>query len=129
MLLKKEWKIMEASKRYLDIEKEFGYVPTDELNPSTRYIIHMYPMEDTLDEEGNLNGFRDSLFFTCKVFNPKEKTVYTMQYKDAIMVSDDINVTTKCYKDGSYMLEASTKIKGKNICIGNFQALEVKYEL
>ena len=51
MILKKEWEIMEASKRFLDIEKEFGYVPTEKLNPSTRYIIHMYPVEDTLDPD------------------------------------------------------------------------------
>ena len=116
------------NKSFLNIEENFGYVKTTTLQPAKRYILHMYPTHDTLDQHGNLNGYDDALFFDCKIFNPEDKSVYMIENRDGVTLSDDIYVMNKVYKDGSFMMDVSSKQKGRKLSIGIFQALDVRYE-
>jgi hypothetical protein len=63
----------------------------------------MYPVEDTIDENYNLNGFHDSLFFNINIYNINNKTVYkSKMHHDGISIL--IPCETRYFKDLSLML-------------------------
>ena len=41
-----------------------------------RTIIHMYPKEDTIKDNGEVIGFQDSLLFNFNIYNTTNESVY-----------------------------------------------------
>lgn len=83
-------------------------------------VIHTYPIKDTItNEDGNCEGYQDSLFFNIKVFDCENKIYYspTKEY-DGLFIKKDCRVTY--FKDLSVMYVFHNGVK-----IGNFQALEL----
>lgn len=67
-----------------------------------RCIIHMYPYEDTMQEDGELNGYADALNFEAHIYDTKKKTVYKSKFHDAIFI--DAFSEVKYFKDLSTMI-------------------------
>ena len=112
-------KISEQSVRYLStIFSKYNKV--DELPDVTDSpIIHMYPKEDTVTENGDLNGFRDALFSKVVIYIPGRREVYTVGGNcDAININMRSNV--RVFKDGSTCIT----IKGK-CSINIYQEIEI----
>jgi hypothetical protein len=84
-----------------------------------RTIIHMYPVEDTIKGEGELEGFEDSILFHVDIYNATTKTVYKRKvYHDEIII--EIPVKVRIFKDLSTMVVIS-----QNVSIGGSQSLYV----
>jgi hypothetical protein len=82
-------------------------------------VIHTYPCEDTLDEDGNLKGYRDSLFFNIKVFDVENKICYVPSRNyDGIRIEKPCNI--RYFKDLSVMYVFHNGVK-----IDNYQELEL----
>lgn len=80
-----------------------------------RTIIHMYPQEDTIREDGELDGYYQTLFFKMVVFNiPKngENKMYKPSRKyDAIFI-DKCNVRNlSVFKDGAFCTTIEGDVK------------------
>ena len=78
-----------------------------------RTVIHMYPVKDTYDENGQLNGFIDSLFFRFDIYNIPTKKVYRKNglYDEFVI---DVPTRVRAFKDLSTMIviEKSVRIEG-----------------
>jgi len=104
------------------IKETFGWYtqvgqPIEKING--RCVIHMYPTEDTYDENGELVGYRDALFFNVHVYDAENRICYIRNRADAI-TTGDVGVTVKYFKDGSTMLVMDGNIDiiyGQAICI------------
>lgn len=100
---KSEEMIQEVYDRY-DEEKE---IP-NELEGRT--IIHLYPKEDTVDENGEASGFIDSLFFNFNIFNIFTGKVYKRygHYDELVL---DVPCRIRAFKDLSTMVIIDSPIK------------------
>jgi hypothetical protein len=123
MIIKNEVKLHQNSIDYA--KKTFGmYQLTDELDSSIKDpILHMYPVEDTYDEEGDLIGYSDALFFRIDVYNTQNMTVYKgNKLHDGILPFRDINVSQlKIFKDLSTMVV----LKGDYVISVSHQAVDI----
>ena len=77
---------------------------TDEL-----IIIQLYPYEDTIDSDGQMNGYVDFLFFKIKVFFPKTMNFMNIINKDGIHFSKVYIDSIHIFKDGSTYIEITGK--------------------
>jgi hypothetical protein len=75
--------------------------PIEKING--RCIIHMYPIADTIKENGELVGYQDALFFDAHVYDVVNSLCFVKERSDAILI-DDISMTAKYFKDMSTML-------------------------
>lgn len=74
-------------------------------------IIHLYADSDTYAEDGQLNGYVDSLFFNAHVYDPIRMVVYDRGKFDGLETwAADVNYV-RIFKDGSTMIS----LKGKHI--------------
>lgn len=87
-----------------------------------RPIIHMYAKEDTRDEDGNLNGYNDSLFCEVHIFDPVNRKKYVTGRHDGVNLFNANMRNVKVFKDGSTMLTTF----GRHM-IENLQALEISH--
>jgi len=96
--------IMKESYEY--IQKTFSqYTETDDpINKiEERAIIHLYPKEDTYDENGGLNGYTDALFFEGVIYDTKNMIFYRSKRKhDAVRSA--VPTETRAFKDLSTMI-------------------------
>lgn len=70
-------------------------------------IIHLYPQEDTYDDEGNLNGYYQNLFFNLVVFNDYKGVLksYQIGKRDAVF-TDGCNINNlSVFKDGAFCVK------------------------
>lgn len=106
MIIKNEIEIHDKSVEYLkDIFSRYKEIY--ELNKNINNpIIHMYPVEDTHDEDGDLNGYIDALFFKLHIYDPENGTVYKgNRYHDGILPFKELNISQiKIFKDLSTMI-------------------------
>lgn len=82
-------------------------------------IIHMYPVCDTLDEDGDLTGYADAFICDVNIYDPSEKTVVKLVNKD-LAGFKDLDVNVRIFKDFSTCITVSGAVK-----IYLFQALEI----
>lgn len=116
-------KLHEDSKRYI-IETFELYTEdffTDGLIID-RPVIHMYAKEDTRNENGDLNGYNDSLFCEVHVFDPLNRKKYVTGKHDGVNVYNAKMRNVKVFKDGSTMLTTYGKHR-----IECNQALEISH--
>ena len=118
---------IEIHQNSIDYVKEIfsKYTETTELKSTYKSpIIHMYAKEDTYDEQGNLNGYIDGLFFELHLYDTENSTVWkSNRYYDGICPFDDLRVSQiKIFKDMSTMIALS----GLHEVNGSYQAFEVR---
>lgn len=71
----------------------------------TNPIIHLYAMEDTYNDEGELNGYLDSLFFRADIYDTIKLLKYTSEgLHDSVNYYEIYPSHVKIFKDGSTML-------------------------
>jgi hypothetical protein len=69
-------------------------------------IIHIYPEESCIGEDGSLNGYRDAMLFSVKLFDTNKKTVVSPPKNyDMIEVLTQTKFETKVFCDGSYLMK------------------------
>jgi len=68
-------------------------------------IIHLYAKKDTYDECGNLNGYSDSLFFECHVYDTINGIVYKSDsLHDSFACCNAKPNQIRVFKDGSTLI-------------------------
>lgn len=96
--------IHEESKQYIE-ETLSRYTEVYEMKHIENPIIHMYAKEDTLNEDGELNGYNDSLFFECHLYDTKKMEVYKTGNKDSLWFGEGVQPSNvKLFKDGSTLV-------------------------
>ena len=82
-----------------------------------RTIIHMYPKEDTIKNDGELTGFKDSLLFNFNIYNTATEKVYKrMGLFDEFVI--EVPCKIRSFKDLSTMI-----VIDKKISIGGSQSI------
>ncbi|WP_340032675.1 hypothetical protein NSQ20_12505 [Paenibacillus sp. FSL K6-1122] len=109
MIVKNEINIHENSVNYMNRVfmqyKEIETLPSVVDNP----IIHLYPVKDTYEENGELNGYSDALYFHLHVYDPISMTSWkSKQLHDGIIPFSEVMVQQiKIFKDLSTMISLS----------------------
>lgn len=76
-----------------------------------RAIIHIYPTKDTInDKNDESTGYTDSLEFTAKIFDVKNRIYYETEYCDNIIIIE-LSPIVKVFKDQSTMLVFDCGVK------------------
>lgn len=103
-LVQEEIQLQQDSVEYLDILNKYEKIekpPKVFKSP----VIHMYAKEDTYSKYGDLNGYRDSLFFECYIYEPDSMTVYKSgRLHDSIRFDEATPSDIRIFKDGSTLL-------------------------
>lgn len=86
---------------------------------SGRTLIHLYPVADTVDENGELTGLGDALFVEVYVYNVDTMTYWHTTSKDEVDVAVPSKV--RIFKDGSTVI-----IINRDIKVTDTQSLMVK---
>jgi hypothetical protein len=106
MIVKNEVELHQNSVNY--VKEIFSmYTEVFDLNKGLKNpIVHIYPVEDTYDQSGDLNGFIDALFFRIDVYDTQNMIVYKgTKLHDGILPFKDLNVSQiKIFKDLSTMI-------------------------
>lgn len=96
--------IHEEGQKYLN-EVFTNYTEVKEMGKVCNPIIHMYAKRDTFEEDGSLNGYIDSLFCDCYIYDTKKMEVYKKSYSDSVYFGKDAEVSNmRVFKDGSSMV-------------------------
>lgn len=115
-----EIKLHENSKKYIIdtlsqyVEKQYNGEVIEQP------VVHMYAKSDTYDEDGTLNGYRDSLFCEVHVYDTKNDFKYVFINKDGVTLLHANIWQVRVFKDGSTMLILNGSHK-----LEVFQALEL----
>lgn len=116
--MKIEIPLSEHSKRI--IKETFSKYEESTKIPKVLYgrtIIHMYPLEDTIDYTGESIGYEDALLFHFNIYDTTNQRVYKR-----IGMFDEFVIEVPCrirsFKDLSTMI-----IIDKNISIGGSQSI------
>lgn len=113
MIINNEVELHEYSvsymKRVFMQYKEIETLPSLVENP----ILHLYPVKDTYELDGELNGYSDSLFFNLNVYDPVNMVSWkSKQLHDGIIPFSEIMVQQiKIFKDLSTMISLSGSYK------------------
>lgn len=69
-----------------------------------RTILHLYPAEDTIDEDGSLNGYYQNLFFNLVVFNisGSHKRRWNVGKRDGVFTGGCKVASITVFKDGAF---------------------------
>lgn len=106
MIIKNEVELHQDSIDY--VKEVFSrYEEVDSLNKIIHDpIVHMYPVEDTYDTNGNLDGYIDAVFFRVNIYDTTNMTVYKgIRLHDAIMPFEKLRINQiKIFKDLSTMI-------------------------
>lgn len=74
-----------------------------------RTVIHMYPQQDTIKDDGELDGFQDSLLFNFNIYDTSTGKVYKR-----VGLFDEFVIEVPCrvrsFKDLSTMIVIDEKI-------------------
>ncbi|WP_339193763.1 hypothetical protein MKY95_18685 [Paenibacillus sp. FSL P4-0176] len=109
MIVKNEVVLHEHSvsymKRVFMQYSEIETLPSLVENP----ILHLYPVKDTYELNGELNGYNDSLFFNLNVYDPVNRVSWkSKQLHDGIIPFSEVMVQQiKIFKDLSTMVSLS----------------------
>lgn len=123
MKVKQEVKIYKPSEIYLDIDKEYGYKEVEKLNEvKGRCVIHIRSVKDTYasDEEYDLDGYCDAIFFKAEIYDCENKIVYKPDKLFDGIRTTNIDCQSRIYKDLSTMY-----IFDKPVKIEYWQCLEI----
>jgi hypothetical protein len=103
-LIQDEIPLHEESVKYLEVLSDYKYI--DELPKVFKSpVIHLYAKEDTYNEHGELNGYRDALFFECHIFEPETKTAYkSKKLHDTVRFHEVFPSDVRIFKDGSTLI-------------------------
>lgn len=80
---------------------------------SGKTILHLYPAEDTYNEDGTLSGYYQVLFFNLVIFNESAKGVRKMWKvgkRDAIDTDGCAVKTLSVFKDGAFCVQVNGNI-------------------
>lgn len=123
MIIKNEIELHQNSVDY--VKETFSrYIEVYDLSKRIKNpIIHIYPVEDTFDKDGSLNGYTDALFFKIHVYDTENMTVYKGEkLHDGILPFKNINVSQiKIFKDLSTMLV----LRGNYHIFVNHQSVDI----
>lgn len=123
MIVKNEVELHQNSVDY--VKETFSmYTEVFDLNKGLKNpIIHIYPVEDTYNQDGELNGYIDALFFRIDVYDTQNMTVYKgTKLHDGILPFKDLNVSQiKVFKDLSTMIV----LRGKYTVSVNHTAVDI----
>lgn len=67
-----------------------------------RCVIHLIPVEDTIDEEGHCHGFVDSLLCKAIIYNIPKMEYYILENVDSVNLN--IPTQTRIFKDLSTVI-------------------------
>lgn len=69
-------------------------------------LVHLYPTEDTITEDGELNGYRDALFVTIRIYDVEKDIYMEIKNRDGLdFYNDRINIRQiRVFKDGSTLV-------------------------
>lgn len=103
-------KLSKASEEY--IKRIFGQYTDADLpsTPEGRFVLHLYATSDTTREDGQLDGYQDSLFFDIHVYDQDSKR-HGVIARDCDGLSIECPCSVRIFKDGSTMLFFSTKVQ------------------
>lgn len=108
--------IEETFARYTTVETGIGLF---ELELNGRVLIHTYPVRDTRDNKGELDGYVDSLIFRVDIYNVVRKSGSRKEEYLKYVAGEHDGITFHCsynqfrhFKDGSgmFILEGPLKI-------------------
>ncbi|MED3562382.1 hypothetical protein [Bacillus xiapuensis] len=123
MIVKNEVELHQNSVDY--VKEVFSmYTEVYDLNKHIKNpIIHIYPVEDTYDQNGELNGYIDALFFKMNIYDTENMTVYKSEkLHDGILPFDNLHVSQiKIFKDLSTMIV----LRGKYTITDNHLAVDI----
>ena len=116
--------LSQKSLSYINYIKE-KYTEVEEYTPTKEVIIHLYPTEDTNQDDDYLRGYSDALFLKVKIYDPGKSTVVVMENKDEIDLRDfeGYKSVVRVFKDKSTMIWLKSN---KNIKISNSQSVEIR---
>jgi hypothetical protein len=103
-LVQDEIPLHQDSVEYLDILSKYEKV--DEFKKQFKSpVIHLYAKRDTYDENGDLDGYKDALFFECYIYEPDTMTVYkSPRLHDTVRFNEATPNDVRIFKDGSTLL-------------------------
>lgn len=92
---------------------EYTYTENPEMDLNiiiNKCVIHVYPKEDTVDVEGNLNGYADSILTDVVVYNQETLEYRVLSEKDNIRI--EARCQTRIFKDLStaYIFNEPVKV-------------------
>jgi hypothetical protein len=113
---------VEYLEEVFDCYKDGGFIGDNEvLEP----IIHLYAKQDTRNENGDLDGYYDSLFFEAHIYDINNKIKYKTRLHDSIDVADTKLWQVKIFKDGSTIMLFYGKYKfGSTTTLSMFKVAE-----
>lgn len=127
MIVKNEVELHQESVKY--IKEVLGmYTEIDRLDDTKHFknpIIHIYPMQDTYDVNGELRGYIDAIFFNLHLYDTENKTVWKSKRPHDAIIPFMRNATfsqIKIFKDLSTLIA----LDGVYRVNGSFQAFEVE---
>jgi hypothetical protein len=110
-LIQDEIQLHQDSVEYLDILYKYKSIkefPKIFKSP----VIHMYAKRDTYNENGDLDGYRDSLLFECFIYEPDTMTVYkSPNLHDTIRFNEVTPSDVRIFKDGSTLISFFGEVK------------------
>lgn len=104
-----EYEPIKLHKNSVDyLERIFEQYTDGQLNRNTvvsNPIVHMYAKKDTYANDGELEGFVDSLFFRVEIYDPINLIRYHIEnFHDSINFNNVSPYEVKIFKDGSTLL-------------------------
>lgn len=127
MIVKNEVELHQESVKY--IREVLGmYTEIDRLDDTKHFknpIIHIYPIKDTYDVNGELRGYIDSIFFNLHFYDTENKTVWKSKRSHDAIIPFMANANfsqIKIFKDLSTLIALS----GNYRVNGSFQAFEIE---
>jgi len=110
---KQEIKLHEDSYEY--IKNTFGqYTQVDKVdNPLKldKCILHLYPIEDTIEGNDNLKGYHDSLLFKLVIYDPINLYKYKAYTNHDAIHLQCLDCKIKYFKDLSTMIVIEEPVK------------------
>jgi len=83
-----------------------------------RCIFHMYPYQDTTNEDGSLVGYNDAMLFNLHIYDIENMNVWKTSNKDSLDI--DVPCKIRIFKDLSTMVVIDGGVE-----LHSFQAFEV----
>ena len=117
--MKIEIPISKISEQYIkDTFNKYTKIDTMPKRVTGRCIFHMYPYQDTTNEDGSLQGYQDAMLFNLHIYDTGNMTVWETSCKDALDI--DIPCNVRVFKDLSTMVVIDGGVE-----LHSFQAFEV----
>lgn len=85
--------------------QQYNRVEQDDNMVFKNPLVHIYPLEDTRDSSGELNGFHDALFFEARIYDPYKKEYAISKYNDSLDTLEADITAVRIFKDGSTLVE------------------------